>query len=288
MPEDAEGGGPNFTEKVTALWPPRRHRTKVPSFERTTVKAHVLAHVARSRRQPGSGPAARPDPALPWNRRERLELPLPPSGELPRGSQTTPRLDGHEVPAAAASAQAEASAPGAAPAAARSSLRVPSPPRASEAPAAPAAHGAADPAMPPLYAGISPYRHSLPATLFELTAVSPAAPAARAAAQGPAPTAIPSPAPARAVSRPGRARRRAVRDRAVRDRAARAGRARSSLHERPLPLLVLLLAVLLWSVAYWQAWTALSMNERCRAAWEVLSGALDISRSDDPGHGPTI
>ncbi len=285
VPKDAESGGSNFTEKVTALWPPRRPRTEQPSVERTTVKAHVLAHVARSRRKPGAGPDARPEFALPWNRKQPLELPLPPTGELPRGSQTTPRLDGDQappavvapsVPAATAAPRAmtasEASGPLAAPAASAADAWVDPTP----------ARGAADTVMPPLYAGISPYRHSLPATLFELTAVSSAPATARPRAPA---TAWP-PLPAR-TARPERSRRRG-RARPS-HRAAHAHHARHSLHRRPLAVLIFLLAVFLWAVAYWQTWTALSMTERCRAAWQMLSGASGSSPADDGrGHGPGI
>jgi hypothetical protein len=298
VPKDAESGGSNFTEKVTALWPPRRPRTSVPGVERTTVKAHVLAHVARSRRN--AGRAARPEFALPWNRKQPLELPLPPSRPPARGSQTTPRLDGDHAPAAARRAPPEASGAGpAAPAAASAPAapRAASPPpapgavAASEAsgplaaPSASAADAWVDPtpasretAMPPLYAGISPYRHALPATLFELTAVSPAP------ATAPAPATGVGTGPPR-VRIPGRQRHQ----RGAHARPARrAARARHALG-RPLSVLVFLLAVFLWAVAYWQTWEALSMTERCRALWQTMSGTPGGSPADDaPGHAPGI
>ena len=130
MPKDAESGGSNFTEKVTALWPPRRPRTSVPSVERTTVKAHVLAHVARSRRK--AGPAARPELALPWSRKQPLELPLPPPGQLPRGSQKT------------ASRLRPASGRGRAPRAAEASGAASLAASAPDAPGAPAAMAASE------------------------------------------------------------------------------------------------------------------------------------------------
>jgi hypothetical protein len=34
---------------------------------------------------------------------------------------------------------------------------------------------------------------------------------------------------------------------------------------------VFLLLGVWWALAYWQAWTALSMSERCLTAWERLS-----------------
>ena len=136
------------------------------------------------------------------------------------------------------------------------------------------ASGAAGTAMPPLYAGISPYRHALPATLFELTAVSPA------------PVTAAAPAPAKAP--PSRIRPERRRRRAHARPAHRAARARRSIVGRPLSVLVFLLAVFLWAVAYWQTWEALSMTERCRAVWQMFSSTAGESPADHPGHGPGI
>ncbi len=126
--------------------------------------------------------------------------------------------------------------------------------------------------MPPLYAGISPYRHALPATLFELTAVSPAPVTAPAPATGEG-TAVPDSGPNAAADA-----RTPARPAALHALAA-------PLVGRPLSVLVFLLAVFLWAVAYWQTWEALSMTERCRAVWQMFSGARGESPAPIPPPG---
>ena len=282
VPDDAERDGSNFgDEKVTTQWPARRQRTKWPSFERQTVKAHVLAHVARSRRlgnavpdQPAprpespedqletqpDEPAARPAARVRSRRRrqravrdEPRDLPLAPP-PFARGSQTTPRIDEaaeerETTPAGPPEALAESPEPATDPAA------------ASEA------------AMPPLYAGIVPYRHALPAALFELATESPASAAAAAApvpafVHAPAPVPGPAPAPLQARA-PRRARRPTP------SRFLQPGRPRA--RARRLPMVVFLLAVIWWSAAYWQAWQALSMTDRCRTLWTLLARAFGFA-----------
>lgn len=61
---------------------------------------------------------------------------------------------------------------------------------------------------------------------------------------------------------PGRARPR------VRHRAR--ARVRTAPRRRGLPLAALVILMLLWAAVYQQAWSALSMGDRCRAAWETL------------------
>jgi hypothetical protein len=276
------------------MWPPRRQRTKLPSFERTTIKAHVLAHVARSRRRRVPG------------RDAPIDLPLPAPAALPRGSQTTPRLAGESAPAdAAPSLSALAAHPIedlassltldeqclSNPGAGEPALEVE--PRSRRVHADPALHppaahspalqsidarpatgelgehpppAAPDSAMPPLYSGIAPYRHSEAlAPPFDFGGAQDpvfALSSARAPVFGAAPAVPVAPLERRAA-------------RALHPKARTAGHVRRRPQVRIVTLAVFLLLGSWWAAAYWQAWAALSMTERCLAAWERLAPSDD-------------
>jgi hypothetical protein len=276
------------------MWPPRRQRTKLPSFERTTIKAHVLAHVARSR-----GRRA-PERSAP------LDLPLPAPAALPRGSQTTPRLAGESAPpdqapplSALAAHPIEGSAfpldlgepslhagaveaaldrveppsglvrgDPAQPVEARPAPGEPGAPAPEPAPPAPA-----DSAMPPLYSGIAPYRHSEAlAPPFDFGAAQDpvfALSSARAPVFGAAP-AMPVGQLERGVAR------------AAPDPAAPAASVRRRPRARPVTFAVFLLLGVWWAAAYWQTWTALSMTERCLTAWQQVSHGIGGAEPGEP------
>jgi len=233
----------DVSEKATGLWEHGKRRPNLHTVERKTVKAHALAHIARSARRadtrrPGHRPSLDPHLA---------------AAHLARGSHPTPRLphdpgsDEPTVVASAAHPELARVLAGEIAAAAMQGRSASAVPAADVPVAAPAATepAAAAPVAPTartaeLAAALAPL------VITEVTLPPPPRPAPdRAIAVG----------VAVAVHRP--------------RRLARARRARARLHPVPLAMIVFLL-LCCWATVYHQAWSALSMGDRCRAAWQSL------------------
>jgi len=239
----------DVSEKATGLWEHGKRRPNLHTVERKTVKAHALAHIARSARRadtrrPGHRPSLDPHLA---------------AAHLARGSHPTPRLphdpgsDEPTVVASAAHPELARVLAGEIAAAAMQGRSVSAAPAAAVpvAPPTTAAPAAAAPAAP-----LAPT-----ARTAELAAAL--APLVITEVKLPPPPPPPRPAPDRAaavavavaVHRP--------------RRLARARRTRARLHPVPLAMIVFLL-LCGWAAVYRQAWSALSMGDRCRAAWQSL------------------
>ena len=294
---DPARDGSDFTENETDLWRRPQRRPRPHTLERTTIKAHALAHISRSARRSGT---SRPE------RRAALDRPasssacpeLAPSPLLPRTGRATPSRpseDPHaDEPTAVASAAGHPElARILAVEIATAAVLARSAPAEQVGPAAPAPAAPADPGAPAEQVGpadatpsdpgapadqVVPADPEAPAAIAPAAASAPAAPDpdvtadadVRAETTTPAPIAwsaalapvatpverarlrSPSVAPARAAI--GRPRRRAR------------ARVPATARRRRLPLAALLILIFLWAAAYQQAWSALSMSERCRAA----------------------
>jgi hypothetical protein len=259
---DPARDGSDFTENDTVSWKrPRRPGSR--SLERKTIKAHALAHIARSARRSGSSRPERPaalleEPTVVASAADHPELAQVLAGEIAAAAM--------QSRTAAAAVQPRTAAAARLPRTARAAMRLRSA-RASMQPRSAKAEEV-DPA-----ARVVP---AVPAPRAEAAAARPAASPALAAALAPLVVApvkrapLPLPSPSTASGRASIERSR---------RSARAS-VRAPVRRRRLPLAALVIFMLSWAAVYQQAWSALSMSDRCRAVWEALSLApLDAGPS---------